>query len=181
MANGDRKPLANAPATARITRHSDNRLGAVYSALYSFWSARHAALPISRQQTTPARKDAYSVILFDHAVSNIVTNDFASSPDQLLDAILPHQSRGSTDFTNALKSAQTVMEQHFTSERYDRDIANILKVASFVHVIQRTPVVIFLSDGQCVVDDQTVKNICRSAVHLGCVLCILILPTWSTY
>lgn len=115
MSENDRQPLVNAPATNRIARYSDNRLGAVYSALHSFWSARHAAL----NADTSARRDAYSVILFDHAVSDIISNDFASSPDQLLDTLLPHRSRGGTDFTMALRSAQTVMEQYFSTERYD--------------------------------------------------------------
>jgi len=146
MSHTDRRPLPNAPATNRIVRQSDNRLGAVYSALHSFWSARHAAITTA-QQNIPARRDAYSVILFDHTISNVITNDFSRSPDQLLDAVLPYQSDGGTDFTMALKSAQTVMEQHFSPER--------------------TPVVIFLSDGECTITDQTVQDCCRSAVRLG--------------
>jgi hypothetical protein len=116
MGTADRRPLANAPATNRIVQQANNRLGAVYSALHSFWSARHTAITTG-QQVTPARRDAYSVILFDHAVSNIITNDFTRSPDQLLDAVLPYQSGGGTNFVMALRSAQTVMEQHFSTER----------------------------------------------------------------
>jgi len=32
---------------------------------------------------------------------------------------------------------------------------------------ERTPVVVFLSDGECTVADQTVQTLCRSAVSLG--------------
>lgn len=35
------------------------------------------------------------------------------------------------------------------------------------HPFERTPVVIFLSDGECSVTDQTVQDFCRSAVRLG--------------
>ncbi|TFY78519.1 hypothetical protein EWM64_g5492, partial [Hericium alpestre] len=42
--DSDRRPLPNAPATDRIACASNNRLGAVFSALYGFWSARHAAI-----------------------------------------------------------------------------------------------------------------------------------------
>jgi hypothetical protein len=118
MSATDRRPLPNTPATNRIILHSNNRLGAVYSALHSFWSARHAAVNVGAQ-ATQTRRDAYSVILFDHAVSTGVTNDFTSSPDQLLDAVLPYDSGGGTNFTMALRSAQTVMEQNFSTERYD--------------------------------------------------------------
>jgi hypothetical protein len=50
MRHKDRKPLARGPATDRIRLRADNRLGAVYSALYSFWSARHTAVIASQQQ-----------------------------------------------------------------------------------------------------------------------------------
>ena len=116
MGASDRRPLANAPATNRIVRHSNNRLGAVYSALHSFWSARHAAVTVG-PLAVQTRRDAYRVILFDSNVSTGVTNNFTSTPDQLLDAILPFGSGGGTNFTLALQSAQTVMEQNFGTER----------------------------------------------------------------
>jgi len=165
MSYTDRQPLANAPATNRIVLCSNNRLGAVYSALHSFWSARHAAVSVG-PQTTQTRRDAYSVIFFDNTISTIVTNDFTSSPDQLLDAALPYSAGGGTNFTMALQSAQTVMEQYFNPERYGWDTCT----CSITHFMERTPVVIFLSDGECTIEDKTVQDLCRSAVHLGCVL-----------
>src|ERR1700761_4214334 len=87
MAWGDRRPLPDAPATERIRERANNRLGAVYSALYSFWSARHAALT-SSPQANGARRDAYSIIMFDSTTKNAVVNDFTSTPDQLLDIVL---------------------------------------------------------------------------------------------
>ena len=44
MSLTDRQPLADGPAAERITRVENNRLGAVFSAVYAFWSARHAAV-----------------------------------------------------------------------------------------------------------------------------------------
>ncbi|KAG1848075.1 hypothetical protein DFJ58DRAFT_729977 [Suillus subalutaceus] len=143
MASGDKHPLPNTPASDRIVRRSNNRFGAVLSSLYSFWSARAAA--IGGQQA--ARRDSYSVILFDHIVTNAFVNDFVSSPDQLLDAVLRYSADGGTNFTAAIMQAQSVMEQHWSTER--------------------SPVIIFLSDGECNVADQTVQDLCRSAVRLG--------------
>ena len=117
MSENDRQPLANTPATARIVQRANNRLGAVYSALYSFWSARSVTVTVGLQ-ATHARRDAYSVIFFNHTVSTAITNNFTSSPDQLLDTVLPYRSAGLTNFTMALQSAQTVMEQNFNTERY---------------------------------------------------------------
>ncbi|KAH9992107.1 hypothetical protein BJV77DRAFT_1003498 [Russula vinacea] len=67
MADIDRRPLADAPAADLIRQHADNRLGAVYSALYSFWSARHAAFTAG-QQRAGARQDAYSLKLSERLV-----------------------------------------------------------------------------------------------------------------
>jgi hypothetical protein len=116
MSFNDRRPLANAPATDRIRERADNRLGAVYSALYSFWSARHAAMA-SGQQTAGARRDAYSVILFNAATDNVVVNDFTSSPDQLLDIVLSEQTEWGTNFSAAIQASQEVMVDNWSTER----------------------------------------------------------------
>ncbi|KAH9046371.1 hypothetical protein EDB83DRAFT_2295029 [Lactarius deliciosus] len=146
MSCNDRRPLANAPATNQIMRSANNRLGAVYSALYSFWSARHAAVTTG-QQTVGARRDAYSIVLFNERSTSILANDFTSSSDQLLTIVLGHQASGGTNFAEALRAGQTVMTQHWSTER--------------------TPVMIFLSDGECSVSDASVQDVCRSAIQLG--------------
>ena len=116
MSTTDRRPLANAPATNQIMRSANNRLGAVYSALYSFWSARHAAVTAG-QQTVGARRDAYSIVLFNERAASILANDFTSSPDQLLTIVLANQASGGTNFAEALRAGQTVMTQHWSTER----------------------------------------------------------------
>jgi hypothetical protein len=143
----DRQPLADAPATDRIRRRANNRLGAVYSALYSFWTARHTAamgreealfarpglgavlsalhsfwsagkdtVPAGNQ-TVCARRDAYSVVLFNHLAQNALVNDSKSSPDQLLDTLLAERASGGTDFTSALRAGEAVMVQNWSTER----------------------------------------------------------------
>ena len=113
MGGSDRRPLPNTPATARITARANNRYGAVLSSLHSFWTARAAAIANSNA----ARRDAYSVILFDHGVRNPIANDFVSAPDQLLDALLGFGTNGGTNFTAAIQHAQQVMEQSWSTER----------------------------------------------------------------
>lgn len=116
MGSRDRQPLPNVPATDLIRRHSDNRLGAVYSSLHSFWIARHSA-STAGQQANPGRRDSYSVILFHSNAANSITNDFTSTPDELLSAVLPFRAGGSTNFTAALEAAQNVMETNWSTER----------------------------------------------------------------
>ncbi|KAH9054519.1 hypothetical protein EDB87DRAFT_100716 [Lactarius vividus] len=146
MSKTDRRPLANAPATDRILERADNRLGVVYSALYSFWSARHAAIT-SGQQTIGARRDAYSVILFDATTKNAVVNDLTSSPDQLLDIVLNERTKVGTNFVAALQTGQAVMAGNWSTER--------------------TPIMIFLSDGAGSLPEMAIQDLCHSAIQYG--------------
>ncbi|KZP16668.1 hypothetical protein FIBSPDRAFT_794044 [Athelia psychrophila] len=145
MSLGDRHPLPNTPVTNLIAGRSNNRLGAVLSSLHSFWSSRHAAVTAGAQNAN--RRDSYSVILFDHTMINPLTHDFSSSPDQLLAALLPYGAAGGTDYTSAIQNAQAVMERNWSTER--------------------SPIIIFLSDGECSISDQTMQNLCRAAVQRG--------------
>jgi hypothetical protein len=130
MSYSDRYPLADAPMTNRIRRSANNRLGAVYSALYSFWTSRHVAVTANRQAVL-ARRDAYSFVLFNGSTTQVLNNDFTSTPDQLLDTVLPHQASGSTNFTEALRTGQTMMEQNWTTERFAVFSPAILQVLCF--------------------------------------------------
>ncbi|SRR6266478_5859278 len=132
MSFDDRRPLANAPMTNRIQQHTNNRLGAVYSALYSFWSARHAAT-MAGQQTVGARRDAYSVILFNSATTLVLDNDFTNTPDQLLGAVLGHWADGGTNFSAALRAGAAVMEQNWSTERFIPRLT-ISPLVHFTHI-----------------------------------------------
>jgi hypothetical protein len=116
MTSSDRRPLADAPAAALIRQHADNRLGAVYSALYSFWSARHSAVTVG-QQGAGARHDAYSIVLFSKQAKNVLVNDFTRTPIQLLDVVLAERPSFGTNFSEALGAARIIMEQHWSTER----------------------------------------------------------------
>ncbi len=146
MATTDNIPLVAWPAAERIQRRANNRLGAVYSALYSFWTARHATTTLRQQlgsrplldsvysalhslrstnSTTVStdqqfggrRRDAYSVILFNDYPKTVLTNDTTSTPDQLLDILLSEHASGGTDFGMALDAGRLAMLQSWSAER----------------------------------------------------------------
>ncbi|KAF8262185.1 hypothetical protein EI94DRAFT_720781, partial [Lactarius quietus] len=146
MSSPDRGPLIDSPTRNLIIPTANNRLGAIYSALSSFWSARHAAVTAG-QHIVGARRDAYSIVLFNEKATNILANDFTSSPDRLLNLMLPYQASGTTSFSEALLVGKEAMTEHWSTER--------------------TPVMIFLSDGECPVADSSVQDVCRTAVRLG--------------
>jgi hypothetical protein len=118
MSYGDLRPLPNTPATPSIRRYNDNRLGAVYSSLHGFWTSRHAALNAIGQNVAIARRDAYSVILFDNSATTCISNDFARSPEDLLNSIVSYQAGGGTNYTGALAEAESLMVQQWSNERY---------------------------------------------------------------
>ncbi|KAI9462918.1 hypothetical protein BJY52DRAFT_1221931 [Lactarius psammicola] len=93
-------------------------------------------------------RDAYSLIFFSHEPStSSIEYDFTSSPDELLTAALHYEADGGTDFSSALKRTQDVMTSHWSTER--------------------TPIVIFLSDGESYVRDEAIYDVCRGAVSQG--------------
>ncbi|KAF8483069.1 hypothetical protein JB92DRAFT_3033310 [Gautieria morchelliformis] len=149
MSSSDRQPQRGTPGHNRIhTRGYTNRLGTVYSALYSFWRARHAALTaLADRLGTLPRKDAYSVILFNSTADIAIANDFTASPDELLDSLLTHGPVVGTCFDVALRRAHRVLEKYWSNER--------------------SPVVIFLSDGECAVSDNSIYDLAQKSLALG--------------
>lgn len=125
MCQQDRQPLPNAAGIDRITPTANDRLGCVFSALYSFWLARQAAIN-RNAQLGGARRDAYSLIFFNHEPSTSIENDFESSPDELLTAALRFEADGGTDFIRALESAQNIMNANWSTERYENILAKEL-------------------------------------------------------
>ncbi|KAF9239496.1 hypothetical protein BU15DRAFT_88040 [Melanogaster broomeanus] len=143
MKKNDKKPLKNSPVYEKISSRMSNRLGAVYSSLYSFWTSRAAATG----QSLLAHRDSYSIILHADDTEIICENELRRSPDQLLDLLLPKVPRGGNSFDRALKAAQTVMTKCWADER--------------------PPVIIFLSDGIASFSDKNVQRVFRDAAKMG--------------
>lgn len=142
MSKNDRKPLQNSPVYKRISSQMNNRLGAVYSALYNFWSARQAAVGHQR--------DANTIILHAEDTQYVCENDSKRSPDELLDLLLPNVPQGGNCFDKALKAAD--------------------KAISTCWDDSRPPVIIFLSDGLASVSDSVVQKLFRKTAQKGCVV-----------
>lgn len=94
----DPRPLADAPMTNQIQQSVNNRIGAVYSALYNVGPP--TMLP-SRRADEPWERGATrrALLLLIEAATNILTNDLTSTPDQLLGTVLRHQASRGRDLT----------------------------------------------------------------------------------
>ncbi|KAF8124364.1 hypothetical protein EV363DRAFT_1227517 [Boletus edulis] len=139
MNKNDRQPLENTPVCARIRSRMNNRLGAVYSALYSFWSARQA--------TVGYQRDASTIILHAEGTEFVCENDMTSSPDELLNLLLPKSPKGGNNFDTALKAADTIISKWWDD--------------------LRPPVIIFLSDGIASVSDTAVQKLFQKTAQKG--------------
>ncbi|KXN92377.1 hypothetical protein AN958_06995 [Leucoagaricus sp. SymC.cos] len=151
MSLNNSKPLPATPVTPTIVRRHNDRLGAVYLALHGFWQSRQTALATqgssTQAQIAPARRDAYSVLLFNHSVTRSFENDFQRTPETMLQSLLQYESDGGTNYEAAVLEIEGVMRRNWSNER--------------------SPVAIFLSDGECSIQDSTVRTLCRAAISLG--------------
>ena len=116
----------------------NNRLGAVYSALYSFLSAR---------QTAGHQRDANTIILHAENTQTVCENDSTRSPAELLDLLLPNGPNGGNSFNKALKAADRAISIWWDDTR--------------------PPVIIFLSDGIASVTDSVVRTLFRNTAQKG--------------
>lgn len=139
MSKNDRTPLENSPVCTKIRSRMSNRLGAVYSALYSFWSARQAAVGHQR--------DANTIILHAQSTQSVCESDTTSSPDELLDLLLPNYPKGGNSFDLALRAADIAISKWWDDTR--------------------PPVIIFLSDGIASVTDTAVQKLFRRTAQKG--------------
>jgi hypothetical protein len=142
MNKDDRKPLENSPVHGRIHARMNNRLGAVYSALYSFWSVRQAAIGLQR--------DSNTVILHAQNTQCVCENDTTRSPSELLDLLLPNSPNGGNCFDKAFKAADTAISKWWNNTR--------------------PPVIIFLSDGIASFSDNSVRSLFQKTAGKGCVV-----------
>jgi len=163
MSGTDLRPLPNTPSTATISQYNNNRLGAVFSSLHGFWTSRQAAFNAVGQNAAIARRDAYSMVLFGSWATTCISNDFTSSPDDLLNGIAAYRALGWTNYTKALAAAQSDMVQHWSNERCAIHMGHSRRRLTS----HRSPVLIFLSDGECSVSDETVRSVCRAAIDHG--------------
>jgi hypothetical protein len=123
MSGAPSKPLHSTPLTQHISGTHNNRLGAVYLSLHEFWRSRQTALTnlgsfqAGSSQAIPARRDSYSVVLFNRTAVQCVDNNFTSSPEQLVNLLLPYRPANGTNYQTAIEEAGAVMRKNWNAER----------------------------------------------------------------
>ena len=110
MSKRDHRPRQDTPVTTHLSEHHDNRLGAVYSSLFAFWTARQGP-------GRDPRRDTYSVVLFNQNIYHAVIDNTTSTAEELLTGLLRFQPGFGTNFQIAIEAAQTRMDAHWDDER----------------------------------------------------------------
>ena len=117
MSQQDIQPPPGSAGIERIKPMANNRLGAAFSSLFSFWIQRQAA--VNRNSLMGGvRKDAYSLIFFNHEQSTPIEYDYTSSPDELLTTALKFHACGSANLSSALERTQKVMASNWCTKRF---------------------------------------------------------------
>ncbi|CAE6353050.1 unnamed protein product [Rhizoctonia solani] len=142
MKCADQGPLESTPITSKLKSSCNNRYGAVMSALYTFWKSRETPGSASASRNTRLqREDAYSIVTFSETATCNLSNDFSSTPEQLIRTLLPQKASYGTNFESAMEGASVIIEQNWDPKR--------------------TPVVIFLSDGEGDISDTSISHLCQ--------------------
>jgi len=147
MCGTDRKPIPNYPIYYELIKNHNDRIGAVYQAVYQFMETRIASAQTSQNHASSALRDSVTLILFDHKVVVPFENQSMTNTGELLNIMLSYKAGGGTNFDNAIQKAGYLITSYF-----DPTKANII---------------IFLSDGECGVPAKQLHNICKQNQSRG--------------
>lgn len=138
----DCTPLSNTPISQRLRSTHNNRYGGVVSATYGFLKSRESVF-----KSRGPRRDAYSIITHESTATARITNDLTSTTEQIIDQLISYGVGGGNHFGRAIEMAHKVIQENWHAER--------------------APVVIFLSDGEDAIQDETVRRLCQLCKRLG--------------
>jgi hypothetical protein len=104
----------------KLQKSHDNRLGAVYDAVYSFMDTRLQTRYQSSSRTPLITdridRDTISLILFDDEAVVIFENERINA-ELLFNKMLEYENRGGTDFGVAIEKADQLINKYFDATK----------------------------------------------------------------
>ncbi|KAI0250890.1 CHAT domain-containing protein [Lactifluus subvellereus] len=188
MLSTDHQPLADTPVTNQIRQHANNRLGAAYSALYSFWSARHVVNArdetiSTRLQRARFRPVTFLLSLVDDVLEAIVGTVVglgqiignwitgrrtATTPRDAYSVILFNDSTKEVLVNDTTSSPDELLKTLISQPAGgSRDIPAALRAAEAVMVQNWSPERLVTFPSLCSVSDEAIRGVCRSAIEHG--------------
>ncbi|RHZ45912.1 hypothetical protein Glove_642g9 [Diversispora epigaea] len=141
MSASDCRPPCTRTATYGLRNSHNNRLGAVYEAVYSFIETRRNSRRSAQNRQMIVDNDTASLVLFDgSAIICAFENRSLTNPDDLLQIMMTYDIGGTTNYAAGINAASRIIQRYY----------NGLK----------TNVVLFLSDGFCKAPEYQVRDLC---------------------
>ncbi|CAG8512372.1 14490_t:CDS:10, partial [Funneliformis caledonium] len=149
MSSSDCKPICSSTVTSRLKLSHNNRLGAVYDAIYTFIESRRSSRKASPSGKMAVDRDTVSLVLFDDNARTAFENESLSKPEELLTKMMKFNPNGWTPYQVGIKKASEIIDKYY----------NCLK----------TDIIIFLSDGENTGDDPEpeLRRLCEKEMNRG--------------
>jgi hypothetical protein len=120
LSGSDIRPLEKSCNYSKLQKSHNNRLGAVYDAVYSFMctrmQTRHQQSSKSPLIADRVDRDTISLILFDDEAEIAFENEKINA-DFLLNEMLKHKTRGGTDFGVAIDKVDELINKYFDATK----------------------------------------------------------------
>ncbi|GES75141.1 hypothetical protein GLOIN_2v1781568 [Rhizophagus clarus] len=147
MKNNDKKPISDHPIYNDLKKKHNNRIGAVYQAVYYFMESRINSAKVKPNQVSFAMRDTVSLILFHKEVIIPFKNRDLTDTKDLLHIMLKHNVSKGTDFRLAIQEAGSLIDDYFEPKKEN--------------------IIIFLSDGRCDTPSNELRDICERIKERG--------------
>ncbi|CAG8473346.1 38766_t:CDS:10 [Gigaspora margarita] len=147
MSSGDCRPRCDNSKTSPLQATHNNRLGAVYDAIYTFIDIRMKSRKATTTGLMATDKDTASLVLFDYTAITAFKNRSLSNPDELLQIMQGYHPQSGTYYHEGIKKAAEVIETYYDPSR--------------------TNVIIFLSDGEYHPPEPELRSLCQREKDRG--------------
>ncbi|CAG8550727.1 10371_t:CDS:10, partial [Funneliformis caledonium] len=147
MSIGDCKPICSSTATSRLKLSHDNRLGAVYDAVYTFIDSRRSSRKASPSGQMAVDRDTVSLVLFDHNVDTAFENESLSKHEELLTKMMKFRPGGDNYYNIGIYKASEIFNKYYDASK--------------------TNVIIFLSDGEYHAPETELRRLCEREANRG--------------
>ncbi|RUS20070.1 hypothetical protein BC937DRAFT_86448, partial [Endogone sp. FLAS-F59071] len=150
MSFRDMRPSENVPISDLLRSGHNNRLGAVYEAIYRFMETRKNTLEKRTMgRSFAASNDTMSLVLFDLKTQIVVEDrDLIGQSELVVEKMIKYSVEGGTNFSVAINEAARICKDHQDEST-------------------RIPIIIFLSDGDGTFPEGELRRLFESAPKAG--------------
>ncbi|CAG8553519.1 15287_t:CDS:1 [Funneliformis mosseae] len=117
MSSKDCKPICSSTATLRLKLSHDNRLGAVYDAVYTFIDSRRSSRKASPSGQMAVDRDTVSLVLFDDNVDTAFENESLSKHEELLTKMMKFRPCGYNLYNIGIDKASEIINKYYDASK----------------------------------------------------------------